>query len=125
MNENEIATIVIGAAIEIHKRFGPGLLESVYERALAYDLAELGLDVKVQVSIPLEYKELVIETAFRADMLVNDLVMIELKSVEELDSVYFKRTLTYLRLTGLKLALLINFNVELLKNGVHRIANNL
>ena len=125
MNENEIATLVIGAAIDIHKRFGPGLLESVYERALAYDLAELGLDVKVQVSIPLEYKELVIETAFRADMLVNDLVMIELKSVEELDSVYFKRTLTYLRLTGLKLALLINFNVELLKNGVHRIVNNL
>jgi GxxExxY protein len=92
---------------------------------LAYDLAELGLDAKVQASIPLEYKRLVIETAFRADILVNDLVLIELKSVEELDSVYFKRTLTYLRLTGLKLALLINFNVELLKNGIHRIANNL
>lgn len=125
MTENEIATVVIGAAIKIHKRFGPELLESVYERALAYDLAELGLDAKVQASIPLEYKRLVIETAFRADILVNDLVLIELKSVEELDSVYFKRTLTYLRLTGLKLALLINFNVELLKNGIHRIANNL
>ena len=101
MTENEIATVVIGAAIKIHKRFGPGLLESVYERALAYDLAELGLDAKVQASIPLEYKKLVNETAFRADILVNDLDLIELKSVEELDSVYFKRTLTYLRLTGL------------------------
>ena len=103
MSENEIATMVIGAAIDIHKRLGPGLLESVYERVLAYELTELGLHVKVQVSIPLEYKRLVIDTAFRADMLINDLVLVELKSVEELDSVYFKRTLTYLRLTGLSL----------------------
>ena len=125
MTENEIATKIIGVCINLHKTLGPGLLESVDENTLAYDLKEIGFDVKQQVTIPLIYKEVKIEAGFRIDLLVDDKVIIELKSVEKLQPVHYAQILTYLKLSGKKLGLLINFNVKLLKNGVHRIANNL
>ena len=125
MNENEISHKIIGASIELHKTLGPGLLENAYEKALAYDLKELGLIVDTQVPIDLVYKGLNIENAYKIDILVNDLVIIELKSVEALAPVYFAQTLTYLKLSGKKLGLLINFNTETLKNGIHRIVNKL
>ena len=125
MTENELSHKIIGLAIEVHRHFGPGLLESAYEQALVYELRQAGFDVKTQCCIPYTYKKLKIETAFRADVIVNDLVILELKSVKDLDSAYFSRTLTYLRLTGHKLALLINFNVKMLKDGIHRIVNDL
>ncbi|TSA23821.1 GxxExxY protein [bacterium] len=125
MTENEIATKIIGVCINLHKTLGPGLLESVYENTLAYDLKEIGVDVKQQAAIPFIYKEVKIDAGFRIDLLVNDKVIIELKSVEKLQPVHYAQTLTYLKLSGKKLGLLINFNVKLLKNGIHRIVNNL
>lgn len=125
MTENEISYKVIGAAIEMHKSLGPGLLESVYENALAHDLIELGLEVKKQTSLPFVYKDIKMDTGFRIDLLVNNKVIIEIKSVDILAPVHFAQTLTYLKLSDLKLALLINFNVKTLKEGIHRIVNNL
>ena len=125
MNENDISYKIIGAAMELHKALGPGLLESVYENALAYDLRELGFEVKTQVPMPLIYKEVKQDVGYRIDLIVNDLVIIEIKSVETLAQVHFAQTLTYLKLSEKKLALLINFNTKLLKDGIHRIVNNL
>jgi len=125
MNENELSYKIIGAAMELHKALGPGLLESVYEAALAYDLKELGLEVKTQVSMPLVYKEVKQDVGYRIDVLVENKVIIEIKSVESLAQVHFAQTLTYLKLADKKLALLINFNTKLLKDGIHRIVNNL
>jgi GxxExxY protein len=125
MSEDEISHKIIGCALEVHRHFGPGLLESAYERALVYELVKAGFAVKTQSSIPYKYKEIVIESPFRADVIVNDKVIVELKSILKLDPVYFSRTLTYLRLTGLKLVLLINFHEKMLKSGIHRIVNNL
>lgn len=125
MTENELSYKIIGAAIEVHKRLGPGLLESVYERALAFELTEAGLDVRAQVNIPFHYKKIKLESAFRADLIVNNLVLVELKAAELILPIHFSRTLTYLRLSEKKLGLLINFNVKSLKEGIHRIVNNL
>ena len=125
MTENEISYAVIGIAIDLHKALGPGLLESAYEKALAYDLREKGFDVKEQVAMPFIYKEVKQELGFRIDLLVNDKVIIELKSVEKIAPVHFAQTLTYLKLSGKKLGLLINFNSKILKNDIHRIVNNL
>jgi GxxExxY protein len=125
VDENQLSYKIIGAAIEVHRHFGPGLLESAYEKALAYELTLAGLAVKTQVSIPYRYKEISIDSVFRADLLVNGLVIVELKSIEKLDPVHFTRTLTYLRMTGVRLALLINFNEKVIKNGIHRIVNQL
>ena len=125
MTENEIATKIIGVCINIHKSLGPGLLESVYEDIVAYDLKEIGFDVKKQFPIPLIYKKVKFEAGFRLDLLVNDKVIIELKSVSNLLPVHYAQTLTYLKLSEKKLGLLINFNVKFLKNGIHRIVNNL
>lgn len=125
MTENEISYKIIGVAIELHKNIGAGLLESVYENALAYDLRESGLNVKQQISMPFIYKEIHQEIGFRIDLLVENKVLIELKSVETLAPVHFAQTLTYLRLSKIKLGLLINFNNIILKNGIHRIVNNL
>lgn len=125
MTENEISHKIIGTAIEIHKSLGPGLLESVYESALVYDLSELGLKVKSQVPIPLVYREIKHEIGFRLDILVEEKVIIEVKSVENLAPVHFAQTLTYLRLTNKKLGILINFNSNKLIEGVHRIVNGL
>lgn len=125
MSENEISYKIIGAAMELHKILGPGLLESVYEAALAYDLREIGLEVKNQVPMPLVYKEVKQDIGYRLDLIVENKVIIELKSVENLAPVHFAQTLTYLKLADKKLALLINFNTKLLKDGIHRIVNNL
>lgn len=125
MNENDISYKIIGAAMELYKTLGPGLLESVYENALAYDLRELGLDVQTQVPMPLVYKEVKQDVGYRSDVLINNLVIVEIKSVETLAPVHFSQTLTYLKLSEKKLALLINFNTKLLKDGIHRIVNNL
>ena len=125
MTENEIAKIIVDAAYQIHKKYGPGLLESVYEALLFHELSKRGLKVTRQVVIPLIHDGIVIEESFRADLIVEDLVIIELKSVEKIASVHPKQLLTYLKLTNLKLGLLVNFNVELIKNGITRIVNKL
>jgi GxxExxY protein len=126
MHENDIATLILDAAFEIHKALGPGLLESVYEEALFYELTKnKGLQVDRQRSVPVVYKDVKLEIGFRADLIVENKVLIELKSIEKVTNVHKKQTLTYIRLAEIKLGLLINFNESLLKNGITRIANNL
>jgi GxxExxY protein len=125
MTENEISYLVIGAAIELHKSLGPGLLESVYEVALARDLQQLGLKVDRQKGMSFVYKDFVFDRGFRIDLLVENKLIIELKSVEYLMPVHFSQTLTYLKLSNRKLGLLINFNSAVLRNGVHRVVNGL
>jgi len=125
MTENEIAKIIVDAAYHIHVKLGPGLLESVYETVLAYELKKRGLNVVRQQPIPVVYDELQFDEGFRADLIVNDLVIIELKSVEKVHPVHKKQLLTYLRLADRHLGLLINFGEERIKDGITRIANNL
>jgi GxxExxY protein len=125
MTENEISHTIIGVAIELHKAVGPGLLESAYENALAFDLKQLGLDVKQQVPMPFIYKEVKQDIGYRIDLMINHKVIIEVKSIEALAPVHFAQTLTYLKLSGLRSGLLINFNSKLLKEQIHRIVNNL
>lgn len=125
MTENELSYKIIGAAIEVHKNIGVGLLENAYETALAYELKLLGLNVKQQVSLPLQYKGMTVENAYKIDLIVEDKVIIEVKSVQELHSISHAQVLTYLKQSNIKLGLLINFNTELIKYGIHRIVNNL
>jgi GxxExxY protein len=125
MTENEISYKVIGAAIEIHRIVGPGLLESAYENALAYELREMGFEVKQQIPMPFVYKGVKQDVGYRVDLLVNNKMLIEVKSVECLAPVHYAQTLTYTKLSGIKLGLLINFNTKVLKEGIHRIANKL
>ena len=125
MTENELSNKVIGIAIELHKKLGPGLLESVYENALAYDLKEIGLKVFQQVPMPFNYKDVKLDVGYRLDLLVENKLIIEIKSIEALAPVHYAQLLTYLKLSDLKLGLLINFNTKLLKDGIHRIVNNL
>jgi GxxExxY protein len=125
MTENDIAKIIVDAALEVHRTLGPGLLETVYEEALAYEPRRRGLRIERQVELPVRYKEVYLECGFRADLIMQDLVIVELKSVEALAPVHFKQLLTYLRLADKRLGLLINFNVALLKEGIKRVANNL
>ena len=125
MTENDIATKIIGVAIELHKKFGPGLLESAYESALTFDLKEAGLSVERQVPMPFIYKDVNLETGYKLDLIVENLVIVEIKSVEALVPVHFAQLLTYLKLSDRKLGLLINFNTKLLKEGIHRVVNNL
>ena len=125
MNENEIATAVVDAAYKIHTTLGPGLLESVYEATLEYELKKRGLHVRQQVALPVYYEEVKLNVGFRIDLLVNDKVIIEIKSVEALSPIHRKQLETYLRLTDLRLGLLINFNVELIKHGIQRVVNRL
>ncbi|MEM7013272.1 MAG: GxxExxY protein [Verrucomicrobiota bacterium] len=125
MDLNEITGAVIDCSVEIHKKLGPGLLESVYHRVLAYELRKRGFTVETEVPIPVEWDAQVIDESFRADLIVNGQVLVELKSVEQTHPVHRKQTLTYVKLSGLKVGLLINFGQELLKNGIHRLVNNL
>jgi len=126
MTENELSKIIIGAAIEVHQILGPGLLESVYQKALAYELAKLrGLSVTTEQPVDVFYKGQDLEQGFRTDIVVENKVIIELKSVEIVKPVHKKQLLTYLRTTEHKLGLLINFNEVLLKQGITRIVNNL
>lgn len=123
--ENEISRVIVDTAFHVHKQLGPGLFESVYEEIMNYELTERGLKVERQKAIPVEWNDLKMEIGFRADLIVEERVIIELKSVSEIMPVHSKQLLTYLRLTDLKLGLLINFNESLIKNGITRIANNL
>lgn len=125
MRENEIATEIVDAAYQIHTRLGPGLLESVYEAVMAYELKIRKLEFVRQCPIPIVYESVHLEEGFRADFIVENKVIIELKSVEIIAPVHNKQLLTYLRLTHKKLGLLINFNTDLIKNGITRLANNL
>ncbi len=125
MTENEISKIVVNTAYKIHVELGPGLLESVYEKIMYYELKKLGLSVENQKAIPVTWDDIDLEVGFRSDLIVENLVIIELKSVERVMPVHQKQLLTYLKLTKLKLGLLINFNESLIKDGITRIVNNL
>ena len=125
MTENEIAKCVVQICFDIHKQYGPGLFESVYEELVCYELAKAGFSFSRQQSIPLVHETIRMEVGFRADVIVENKVIVELKSVENLADIHFKQVQTYLKLTKLKLSLLINFNVLLIKDGIKRIVNNL
>jgi GxxExxY protein len=125
MHENELATSTIGICIEIHQKYGPGLFESVYEEIFCYELEKTGPPFKREIAIPLIHENLKMNVGFRADIILADKVNVEIKSIESLAHIHLKQILTYLRLTNLKLGLLINFNCPLLKNGTRRVANNL
>jgi GxxExxY protein len=126
MKENDISYIVRGCAFNVHNILGPGLLESVYEAAMVYELVKAGLTVKNQLGIPMKYKEISFNFGFRLDLLVNDLVIVEIKSIEALHDIHHKQLLTYLKLLDKKLGILINFNtLSLDKSSIIRIANNL
>ncbi len=125
MNENEIGTKVLEAAITVHRELGPGLLESVYEVALARELSDLGLKVERQLKVPIIYKNISFEEGFRADIIVEKAVLLELKSVEVVSPAHKKQVQTYLKLTGLKLGYLLNFGEAVLKNGITRCVNGL
>ncbi len=123
--ENELSNVIIGEAIFVHKSLGPGLLESVYKECLYYRLIKKELIVIKERAIPLIFEEIKMECGYRADLIVENKVIIEIKCVDVLADIHKAQTLTYLRLTNLKLGLLINFNVVLLKDGIKRIVNNL
>ncbi len=120
---NEISGVIIDAAITVHRKLGPGLLESTYEACLAYELTKRGRKVDRQLAIPIKYDDLAIECGYRADLIVDDQVIVELKSVEQMNPVFNAQLLSHLKLGGKKLGLLLNFNVELMKHGITRIAN--
>ena len=120
---DSITQTIIGAAIEIHKTLGPGLLETAYEACLVYDLGELGYKVEKQKPLPLIYKSVHLDCAYRLDLLVEDLVVVEIKAVDQVMPIHQAQVLSYLKLSGCKVGLLINFNVKLLKNGIQRIVN--
>lgn len=125
MTENEIAKIIVDICFKIHKTLGPGLLESVYEEVLCYELMKNNLSFTRQQGLPVVYEQVQLDIGFRADIIVENKVILELKSVEKLAPVHPKQLLTYLKLTGHKLGLLINFNEALMKDGIKRIVNNL
>ena len=123
MNENELSEIIIGLTIKVHSALGPGLLESAYEKALVFELSRNGYKAEVQKSISINYEGITIDEVYRADIVVNDIVLIELKSVKQIEDIHLKQLLTYIRLSNKKLGLLINFNEILLKNGIRRVIN--
>ncbi len=123
MTENDIAHKVIGISLEVHRALGPGLLESAYKECLAYKLIQSGLFIEKEKPMPLVFEEVNLECGYRIDILVEKKVVIELKSVDALNDVHLAQTLTYMKLGGFKLGLLINFNVDLLKNGIKRVIN--
>ncbi|MFP3874289.1 MAG: GxxExxY protein [Thiohalophilus sp.] len=125
MHENELTREIIGAAIEVHRVLGPGLLESAYHECLKHEFGIRGIEYESEVPVPLEYKGVVVDQVYRADFMVDNKVIIELKSLEEIKDIHKSQVLTYLRLTGRKLGLLINFRTSLIKNGIYRVANKL
>jgi GxxExxY protein len=120
---NEITAEIVDAAIKVHRALGPGLLESAYEACLLYELNRRGVSAKSQVPLPVRFDEILIEVGYRIDLLVADSIIVELKSVDDVAPIHKAQLLSYLKLSGKKVGLLINFNVELLKNGITRIAN--
>ena len=125
MTENEISKIIFNCSLKVHKALGPGLLESSYEECLFYELNKSGLNVQKQKALPLIYEEVKLNIGYRIDLLVENKVIIEVKSVETLNDIHLAQILTYLKLSNCKLGMLINFNVTLIKNGIRRVANNL
>ena len=125
MTENEITYQIRGAIFDVYKNLGPGLLESVYEEAMVYELTKRGLKVERQLDVPIRYDGHILKTSLRLDLLVEERVIVELKSVKEMQDVFWKQTRTYLRLLGLKVGILVNFNTDdILDNAIHRIVNN-
>ena len=122
---NEITETIIGGAIAVHRVLGPGLLESDYEACLAYELVDRGLSVERQKALPVKYRGVNLDCGYRIDLLVERIIIIELKAVEKIDPIHKAQLLSYLKLSGCKLGLLINFNVRMLKSGIHRIVLNL
>jgi GxxExxY protein len=125
MTENELPIIIFDCALNVHQHLGPGLLESAYEECLFYELKKHNVAVEKQKPLPLIYEEVKLDIGYRVDLMVENKVIIEIKSVEALNDIHFAQVLTYLKLTGCKLGMLINFNVALIKNGIRRIVNNL
>lgn len=125
MTENEISQLIIGCAIKVHTTLGPGLLESAYEECLYYELVREGLKVEKQKSLPLIYKEIKLEIGYRLDLIIEDKVIVEIKACEGLNDIHLAQILTYLKLSNVKLGLLINFNVAKVKDGIKRVVNNL
>ena len=125
MTENEIAKRVVDSALKVHKALGPGVFESVYEVVLAHELRGRGLQVERQLSIPVRYENVVFDEGFRADLVIEKKLIVEVKSVEVTKPVHKKQLLTYLRLADVRLGLLINFGTELMRQGMHRIVNGL
>ena len=123
MNENELSTIIIGCALDIHKELGPGLLENAYHQCLLYKLRKEGLKVESEKPMPIVYEEVKLDCGYRIDLLVEDKVVVEIKSVDEINNIHLAQTLTYVKMGDYKLGLLINFNVNLLKSGVKRVIN--
>ena len=125
MTENDIASLIVDAALKVHRTLGPGLLESVYQATLTYELRNRGLQVREQVALPVYNETVKLELGFRVDLIVDDRVVVEIKSIEALAPVHQKQLLTYLRLMDLRLGLLINFNVELIRDGIKRVVSRL
>jgi GxxExxY protein len=125
MDENQISKVIVDCCYKIHTRLGPGLLESVYLEILIYELKKLGLKCEKEVGIPVHYEDIKLDLGFRADVIVENLVIIELKAVEKIMPVHKKQLMTYLRLTRMKLGLLVNFNVNLIKDGIERVVHGL
>lgn len=124
MHENDLGTLVLDAAFEVHKTLGPGLLESAYEHCLAFELLQKGLNIKTQCPLPLVYKDVKLDCGYRLDVVVEDKIVVEVKAVEALNDIHLAQMLTYLKLTGCKLGYLLNFNVLLFKSGIRRVVNN-
>ncbi len=125
MTENELSKIIIGCAMNVHTTLGPGLLESAYEECTFYEIKKCGLNVVKQKPLPLVYEGVKLDIGYRIDLFVENKLILEIKSVEALNEIHFAQVLTYLKLSGCKLGLLINFNVQHLKDGIKRIVNNL
>ena len=125
MTENEIAKIVVDAALKVHRALGPGLLESVYEIILAHELRSRGLKVQRQLSVPIHYENIFFDEGFRADLVVEQKLIVEIKSIETIKRVHKKQVLTYLRLADMRLGLLINFGTDLIRDGITRLVNGL
>ena len=126
MTDNQITYQIRGAIYDVYKKLGPGLLESVYEEAMVYELQKKGLKVERQMEVPIHYDGHILKTPLRLDLLVEDRVVVELKSVKELQDVFFKQTRTYLRLLDLKVGILVNFNTDdILEDSIHRVVNGL
>jgi len=123
MNENELSKIIIGCAIEVHRQLGPGLLESAYQECLYFELKQSGLMIEKEKSLPIVYKDVKLDHGYRIDLLVEEKVVIEIKTVERFTDVHTVQVLTYLKLSNHKLGLLLNFNVSMLKKGIKRIIN--
>jgi len=125
MTENELSTAAVNSCIKIHKQYGPGLFEKVYEEIFCYELSKLGIEYERQVNIPLLHESLKIPIAFRADLILEDKLIIEIKSCRELFEIHFRQLHTYLKIKNIKLGLVINFNVALMKYDIRRVVNGL